>query len=259
MTINDGYKFVYDNTSSEKFGIILCDIGSANTDSNDEETQLITSTTPYKDTWDLHDVQKSAPLQFRITICKSDGTFIDAFEEETLKEWLCIGEYSILQIEQDDLYDTYYKCIINNPQKISVDRYNGGMQFTVTCNSGMACTEMKRKIYTSTGTLTFNFINNAKYKKYTLYPTLIITPTANGTISIKNNTTNQTVSINNCVTTEIITLDCKNDMAESTSGRILVDDWNIEYLELIKGSNNITLTGQFVLKMEFRLPVRNGG
>lgn len=258
MTIN-GYNFIYANQSSDEYGIFMCDIGSINASSNDEASELITSTTPFTDRWHFHGLQKSAPLQFKITIARADGKFIDADFEEELKEWLCQDEFGWLQVDQEDMFGKFYFCIMTNVEKNDIARRTGGLTFQITCDSGRAWSDLKRQAYTSNGSLTFNFYNSAKYKKHVLNPTLIITPTSSGSISIKNNTTDQTVTINNCVANETITLDCDNEMAESSNGRVLVNDWNVEFLGMQKGANNITLTGNFKLTIEYRIPVRVGG
>lgn len=264
MTINDAAELIFNQESSELYGVRLCDFESVNEESNDEESDLVTSTTAYRRTYSLHSVEKTAPLKFKITLCKYDkktemGSYIDSETEETLKEWLCTEEYGWLSFDQIDLYNKLYYCVITNPQKLNVGRYSGCMQFTITCNANNAWSKEIRKEYTTVnGTLTFNHYNMAKYNKYELSPTLVIAPTANGNITIKNNTNGKLVTINNCVTTETITLDCENEAGESTS-RNIINDWNIEFLSLDKGLNNITLTGNFKMIMEYRLPIRIGG
>jgi phage-related protein len=259
MTIN-GYRFIYAGQSSDIYGVIKCDIGSINEESNDESSEIITSTTPFRQTYSLHSVEKSEPLKFKLTICREDGEFIDADFEEDLKEWLCKEEYHWLSIDQDDMYDKMFYCAIINPQKVNVGRMSGGIQFDVICDSQYAWTNLRKKTYSTVdGTLIFNFNNTAKINKYVLSPTLTITIASDGDIRIKNNTTNQLITIDNCVVGEIITLDCENEIAESSTNRILVDDWNVEFLEIIKGNNSITITGNFTMTMEYRLPVRIGG
>jgi hypothetical protein len=156
MTIN-GSNFIYAGQSSEEFGVIMVDFQQVESSSNDEVNDLILSTTPYKNTWSLHAVQKSEPLKFRITICMADGSFIDAFQERELKRWMCKHKFNWLSIEQDDLYDCQYRIIAINPQKVNVGRMNGGMSFECVCDSQNAWTNLKKKTYTTVnGTLNFN-------------------------------------------------------------------------------------------------------
>jgi phage-related protein len=259
MTIYDS-NFIYANRTSEEFGVILCDIGTVNTESNDEESQIITSTTPFIDTWNFHGLEKTAPLQYKLTICNKDGSFIDSYKERDLKKWLCKKKRFWLQIDQDDMYDIFYNCIFINPRKISIGKYSGGMTFDVICDSGHAWSSLKQKTYTtSSGTLTFNLNNSNDYDEYELKPLFEITPLINGNLSITNNTTNNTLTLNNCVTSESIIIDNLKNIIKSSSGRVLLDDWNKKFIYLKNGINNITLTGNFSIKISYRLPIRVGG
>jgi hypothetical protein len=131
MTIT-GCNFIYAGRSTEEFGSFKCDIESINTESNDEISDLIMSTTPFRRTWSLHAVQKSEPLKFKVTICLDNGDFIDAFTERQLKKWLCKDSFNWLSIDQDDMCNIFYYCIFSNPQKVNVGRMSGGLEFQVT-------------------------------------------------------------------------------------------------------------------------------
>ena len=180
-------------------------------------------------------------------------------DEELYKEWLCQDEFNWLQFDQSDLVDVCYYCILTNPQKVNAARGTIGIKFSVTCNSGHAWSNLRTKSYTCNGTLNFNFYNDVKYKKYELRPTMIITPLSNGNISIINQTTNQTVTINNCITTEVITLDNDNGMVDTTGSRVLLDDWNKHFISFKTGLNSISLSGNFTIRLEYRIPIRVGG
>jgi phage-related protein len=262
MTINEACKFIYADQNSEEYGLILCNIGSINTQSNDEESELLTSTTPYMDKWHFHGIQKSAPLQFSITVCQASGEFIDADLERQIKKWLCKRDgYHWLQFDQDDLSNIFYRCILRNPQKISVGKYSGGMSFDVICDSQNAWSKLYSKPYsTEDGTLTFKFNHVCDYDDHELCPVMTITCLSSGNISIKNNTTNQTININNCTVGEVVTLDSENNKIKSSiSNRILISDWNKKFLTIMDGVNNFNLTGNFTIKLEYRLPIRVGG
>lgn len=257
MTIQE-CNFLYAGRSSEEFNLIMVDF-SEPTASNDESSELLLSTTPYRRTWSLHAVQKSEPLKFRITLCKSNGEYLDAYEESEIKEWLIKDNFNWFSVDQTDLANTNYFCILSNPQKVNVARRSGGISFDVTCNSQGAWSNLMTKNYVSTTTYTFNFYNHVSYDKFELLPTLTITSNANQNISIKNNTINKTVTINNCLSGETIIIDSENDLIDTTATRNIIDAWNVETLSLVKGNNSVTLTGNFLLKLEYRLPVRIGG
>jgi len=258
MTINES-NFIYANEDSISHGVFLCSIETVNTDTNDEESNIIMSTTPFKDTWDFHGLEKSNPLQFTLTIAKTKGGYFDAYELRTIKKWLCKSSYHWLQIDQSDISNAYYYCILTNPRPVNVGKMNAGLEFTVTCNAPYPWTDLLSKVYTVTGTKTLSINIQNDYDDYIVHPILTITSTSNGNINILNNTTNKTITFNGCTTNEIITLDSRNYKIKSSLNRVMLDHWNKNVLELIEGVNSISLTGNFTLKIQYRLPVRIGG
>lgn len=259
MTKNKFCNMVYGGQSTEEFNSIVCDWQNINTDSNDEASELIVSTTPFINTWHLHDVQKTEQLTFPITICDKDGEYIDAEKERCLKKWLMKNRMDWLSFDQDDLYDTFYKCVFINPVKNSVGKMTGSITFTAVCDSGTAWTGLRTRSYSCVDNSSFTFVLSSDYQEYELYPIIKITPTENGNISIINNTTNKTLTINNCVTTETITIECDRNRIYSSNNRVILDDWNKVYFSLVEGKNNVALTGNFVMRIEYRLPIRVGG
>lgn len=259
MTIKE-MRILFAGQTSDEYGLFKGYIGSIEASSNDEDSELITTTNSFKDTWDFHYKKKSTPLQFSITLIKSDGTYFDSNEERAIKKWLVKENRDWLQIDQDDLSDVYFYCHLINPRKVNVGAETCGIEFQVVCDSGHAWSGLKKKPYTtSSGSLTFNFNSIVDFDDYILYPTLIITPNLNGLVKIKNNTTNQTIEISNCVTTEIITLECGTDKIKSSSGRAIVSDWNKNIISIYEGNNNFTMTGNFSMQIQYRLPIRIGG
>jgi len=253
-------RFVYADQSSLDFDIWgFVTIGNQRGQSNDEETNPNMTKSAFRDTWNFHGLEYVNPLSFDLTICKANGKYIDANEQRIYKKWLCKNKMNWLSIYQDDISDVHYNCVITNPRTTDIGNMTAGMNFTVTCDSPYPWSGLKSKEYkTVDGILNFDFNHISDFDDYILYPVLIIDPTVNGNISIKNNTTNKTVVINNCVTTETIIIDCKNDKIKSSNGRLLLDSWNKEFFEIVEGLNNITLTGNFDLTMEYRLPIRVG-
>lgn len=258
MTIN-GYNFIYGGRSLNELGVFKCNIGGLNTETNDEEVNIITSTTPFKDTWDFHGMEKSTPLQFKITIAKSNGEFINAYEQRELKKWLCKNKRDWLFIDQNDLADIWYNCVMINPRPVNVGIQTAGLEFTCICDTNHAWSKLYLKKYKCSGELILNLNMSIDYDEYILYPVLTINPKENGDIFIKNNTINKYVSIKNCKTSEVIIMDGGKDIIQSSINRILLDDWNKNFLELINGVNNIQLSGNFDFTLEYRLPIRVGG
>lgn len=257
-TIN-GMNFIFANQSSEEFGVKMGFIGGDSRETNDEQLNVIQTKNVMQEIYSYHGKTNSEPLKFKITVFDENGEYIDADKQEDLKNWLIRDDFSWLIVDQDDLYDKQFYATAISSGMEDVGLRNAGLSVEFTCDSNHAWGILQTKKYSSTTTYTFSFINPAKFNKYILYPQVTISPKANGNISIKNNTTNKTMTFNNCLSTETIYVDCRNKMINSTSNRNLLSDFNKTYLSFLQGMNSITLTGNFDLKMEYRLPVRIGG
>jgi phage-related protein len=256
----NGCDFTYAGEHSQQHGVIKCYINSVDASSNDEETNLITSTTSGKRTWDLHGIQKSAPLRFPFTIAQPNGDFIDIFKERELKKWLLKTSYNWLNVEQDDFANMNFYCIFTNPRKVDAGGTSIGLCFDVICDSSNAWSDLKTILYTNTTTGTINLNIDMDYEDEEVYPLVTITSLASGDISISNTNTSQSVTLTDCETNEVIILDGVNGKIKTSVGnKVLLDSWNKTFLNLKSGFNTISLTGNFTIKIEYRLPIRIGG
>lgn len=259
-TIN-GVRFIFADKVSDEFGVFMVtSLGSTNSTSADESRTLITSKTHYRDTFNLHYVNDDKPLEFERIIVKSDGTYINAFEERALKKWLLKNRREWFQVHQDDMFDVYYYVVITKAEKIDVGAYNGGMKLYFEADSSHAWGNLNKLNYICTNTCDKSIALNLDYDDYVLYPQLVIkslSPTPQ-TISIENNTTGETLSIGECSLNEEILIDCKEDQIESSTNRVLIDKWNRHMVSMIDGINNFVLNGNFELEIRYRLPIRVG-
>lgn len=255
----DGSNFKFGNKSSEEYGVILVKFDTANSDSTDESTTIVTTKNTRNRKFDLHGVVMDTPLTFEITVSKANNKYFDMQDEEKIKKWLCKKSWDFLSIKNDNMMDVAYCCILNNPKRIKIAENIAGLSFSVTCNSNVAWGKLHKTSYNCNGTLSFRFYYDSKFQDELLHPVLIIKPTASGNISIKNNSTNKLMTLNNCINGEVVTFDCESENFESSNGRNLLSNWNETFISMIDGNNNITLTGKFNLTIEYRLPVRIGG
>jgi hypothetical protein len=260
MTINDSYEFIFNNESSQQYGIVMASaIGSTSRSGNIETRNIITSKNKFSNTFSIHDVTYDNPLQFDLIVYNEDETFIDADKERILKKWLMKNKYCWLQILQDDLSSVNYYCIASSCELIDVGVETGGMKITFQSDSPWAYSDLKTKQYVCNGTSNINLFLDLDFDEYCVLPNIKVSNLGNdNTISIKNNTTNELVEFYHCVLFETILLECQSDKISSSYNRQMIDNWNKNSLSLIQDSNSITLTGYFQLTLEYRIPIRVG-
>jgi phage-related protein len=260
-SINNATNFIFGNRSSEEFGVFLVSgIGSISRLTSTESRDVIISTNGNGTRYGFHGIQYKSPITFDIIIVKSDETYIDTYEERKLKKWLMCNEFKWLQVEQDDMSAILYYVIGVSCEIIDVGSYTGGMKVTFQSDSNSAWSNQKIKQYTTiNGALNFKLNIDTDYDNELILPIATITAISNGNISIQNTTRNETVTISDCINGEIIILDSSTGKISTTSNTLLLDRWNKRYIKIQDGVNNITLTGNFNLKLQYRQQVRVGG
>ena len=259
LTINEGIKFIYADETSDSHGVLMATAFSGTTRSgNVENRNIVTTANNATNTFNFHYVKYDSPLTFDIIIYNEDGSFIDAQKERSLKKWLLKNKRNWFKSFQPDLADTEFYCIATSASMLDVGAYSGGMMVSFQCDAPWAWTKLRKKTYSSIGSLNFSIKFNFDFDEYILQPQLIIIPTASGTISIANAATGETISIAGCVSGETIQLDNLTDQILTTASRNIVEAWNRNTIGFIEGNNSITLTGKFNLELRYRLPVRVG-
>jgi len=259
MTINKGVKFVYANRTIDEFAMGLASaIGSISRSGNVEDRNIITTQNVFSNRFNLHGIKYDKPLTFDLILYKEDSSFINANEERTLKKWLLCNRYDWLYVyDQADLSSVYYYCIASSAEMIDVGVYSGGLKITFICDAPWAYSELIKRNYTCTSTLSLKLNTPIDFNQMIVYPSIVITALSNGNITINNNTTGDSVVFNNCTNGEVIKVDFDADKISSTKDNI-ISRWNKKSFGFCDGLNDITLNGNFKITIEYRLPIRVG-
>lgn len=131
-----GYEFTFDGISSLDHGLILCSIGGQGQDNvsfgnvaNIVETRIPNRVTPIH-----HGVRyNDKPLEFQIVFASENK--MDRYEIQEVAMWLTgHQDYRWLTIEQPDMADYMFKCIITELKPISVSGYPVGFSANVRCD-----------------------------------------------------------------------------------------------------------------------------
>lgn len=260
-SINNGVDFIYGRISSQEIGLkIASSFGSTSRSGNVETRDVIISNTPSGKIFGFHGVKYTSPNSFDLIMYKEDGTFIDEYQERQLKKILMSSNPQWLNIDQDTLSNISYFCIGTKLQLLDVGMYTGGILVSFQMDSIGAWTNLNTKTYTtSNGVLSYKINMITDYDDEIIKPIITITTTTAGDISIKNVTKNETTLITGCASGEVIILDGSSGKISTSANGVLLDRWNKRYLKLQDGGNDILLTGNFIMKLQYRQMVRVGG
>jgi phage-related protein len=260
-SINNACDFIYGNISSQELGLKLASsVGSTNRSANIETREIVTSSTASSKRFDFHGVKYTSPNTFDLIIYNEDGSYINEYQERKLKKIFMSSKMQWLSINQPSLNNTAYYCIGTKAEIIDIGTFSGAMLLSFQMDSTGAWTNINTKNYvTSNGTLSFKLNIDTDYDDELILPILTITTTSTGDISIKNVTRDKTVTITNCENGELIILDSSSGKISTTSSQLLSTRWNKRYLKLQDGQNEILLSGNFTMKLQYRQQVRIGG
>lgn len=262
------HEFIFDNISSDRFGLFIADIGDNGQNSFDGvEYDVKSDKVNNSDIFNIFSKQINQPLAFTITVVSK--TKISRNEINIINNWLFPYDkkYRKLFIKQENVSDFYYNCIFTKSEIITFRNYPYAFKLSVVCDSQFVW-ENERTIKYNVSSLphSFNIVNHSS--EDTLKPTYIVTSNKqNGSIVIKNNTSNQDMKISNLNDNETVTINTRNEIIESSLNLLKLKDFTTSdptlfknFMKLQRGLNNITISGDVKeFKIKYQNAYRYGG
>lgn len=258
-----GYQFIFDGIPSQTYGLRIVSFESASYRySGGSAMELITSKASRSLKTKILGSYPDKPLEFELeVICERELSITQA---TAIKSWL-FGHfrYKKLQIFKDDLAGCYFNCILNNPEDININGYNG-WKFTVICDAGGAW-ENPRTFHfafespdqgetveygetpdeNQETTTTITIYNQSENNDYT-YPSVSFVAQGNdGKASIKNLSDNEReFYFTGLSGGEAITIDGHTKIIKTSSeGVNRLPDFNKKFLRLVRGANQLEVSG----------------
>lgn len=226
-------------------------------------------------------------LEFEMAIFAEEN--INRFQVNTIKKWLFGAlQFKKLYILDNSFSDVYFRCILNNPEDVIINGYNG-WKFTVQCDSGGSWENEKvvtyerpsgYSYYVSSGVPGHNgtnwveTFNNVSGNNDYLYPKLtfkMANMEYNNTLVVANVTDDGYRStFQNIPTGYIYTLDGETGMVKainasdgsvsSSAENVLFNNFNKNYMRFKPGINTLNITGNAAyLKFSYTNFIRLGG
>lgn len=242
------YSFSYADVSASMYGLFICDFdGNMNKDSpfgnkaNIIETRLPERVRPITYKINRH----NEPLEFDL-IFASERT-LDRYELDEIAVWLTGHDhYQWLDIEQADMADKRYRCIISQLRPISIGWYPMAFEAHVVCDCPYAYGFPFSETYMVSDSNTFVFRNPGTAREW-LHPKLLVELDADTTeFSIANEADpdNQMAFSGLPASARQIFIDNENRIVTDLRGELnLLDYFNFHFLRLSPGFNRLTVVG----------------
>lgn len=266
MAFNGCY-FRFDGISCKEYGLRLYGMSQLSSDEVlHTGTDIVEDRTPNRYGSFFYGTVANTPLQFNLTFGIDIGAsdkraFLSRLDLNDVASWL-VGhnEYKYLEIEQPDMEEIRYRCIITNLRHSDIGGGLWGFTCTVTCDSPYAYHCPKEYRYEIDGSETVRFYNACTCLNY-YKPKIIISPDSAGTFSIKNESDDGRITklTNLPAVNSSIVLDSENEVITCTDIANPYSYFNFKFFRLVRGMNILTFTGSGVFEMICEYPVIVGG
>lgn len=265
----EGYELVFDGVSCSKYDLMLYDIGSNKQSDTIKITsagKIISDKMANKPTSILYGTEQNEPLSFSVVLTASPKRIetnqpFDRFELQAIYSWLSgHNTWKWMKIIQPDLEPIKYRCIITELNEISYDGLIWALGCTVTCDSPYAYTNQSvSEFVIDSIDKNILFRNKSSYNGI-FYPQLNITLGTSRTITIINQSNkNNTFKFTNIpLAVTDITIDNEKQIITNNTGVNLYPYFNFGWLGLVRGDNNISVSGDCTLKFICDFPVNVG-
>ena len=216
------------------------------------EDYAMNNDTPY-----YFGVEKN-PLELDVTFAKYNGRW--TFDERR--------EFARL-LDTDDYVEFYYQEK-DEPVKVHFVKYTGGVDITTNgerrgyipvhfrCDSPFSYSQMYTTVNDLSGITVPTIIAITNNGDDMLYPELWIEKVENGSVSIKQLTNGGTeCTINNLLDGEIVYIDHEDGSIHSSlSDTYRYGNHNGNYIQLVRGVNNLQVTGKCRLQWKYRYKIK---
>lgn len=245
-----GRSFIFDGQPSELFGLYI-----SNIDANAINESMGSSSMEIKE---KKIFRKPAPyflgstptpkLEFPFSTYADQE--IDASAFEIIQKWLFSSRtYKKLQIDQPDLQNIYFNCILNDPKVSRVGDIIQGLKCTVVCDSPYAYKFPQTTTYTYSASVidsTEIYYNMSDDDGDYLYPLSLVVTMNNevGGFSITNlDDSNRVVSFTGLLADEVLTISPTYQTISSSTGLKRLGNSNKKFLRLVPNRNRLRIQG----------------
>jgi len=248
-----GNSFIFDGISSEIYDLRIFDFNKSNPENspaggnvNIQEEWIYRREVPY-----FYGRYYSNSLEFDFVV--GSFSYIDGITRNAIERWL-LGRstYLPLRIVQNDISDIVYNVIITASSHQYIGNLNYALSLHAKCDRpwGISYPPLLTKSYTSgSANETFDYINYSAYDGYNRPVITFTTGSLGGNFSITNNSdisgsvVGRTCSFSDIAPNETVTVDNDKGIISCTSGSLLMNRFNKNFFQTVKGVNNVTVSG----------------
>jgi phage-related protein len=264
-----GTSFIFDGVPSEEYGMMIYDVGS----SKQDETAFVSSKfieDRISRRYDplFYGQTYNDPLEFKLTFglhpeLIDQGKHFDRYDFERIASWLTgRNGYKWLTICGEDADYVRYKCQITELEIVEGGVYPQVFTCKVSCDSPFGYTREMVFNYVCTDTLSPILHSRSTYNGF-YYPKMTIALNGASEISVTNQSDGGRIfsfsGIPAAFQNAILTIDCLNQTIVSSTGDNMYPYCNKRFFRLIRGDNNLSISGNCTVTFNCSFPINVGG
>lgn len=249
-------KFIYDGEPCETYNLMIY---SFNAGSGVQTHTLGAGATMIEDRTlrtiepIVYGTKQQDPLRFQLTFGSENPIGRDDFSD--IVHWLC-GKpgYRVLEILQDDMAETRYKCYMTNLKHENIRDVAYAFTADVVCDCPYAYSYPETHTHRVSGSADATIYNDSAYSGY-IYPTITLIPdNITQAITIVNHSDSNRIfkfsGLNN-YDNEVLTIDNRRKIITSSNGANMYPYFNKNFFRLVRGVNKITVAGDCEIAFTF--------
>ncbi len=245
----NNYNFTFNDKELIEFGCMLCYFDKLGNVEISDYPAITFNTVQNNsnDSFDLTYATYDKALEGKLSFCKIDCNNTNAyFTRDEIREiynWLDIRGYGRLVLPGEYFEDTFFEGGFTSIQPVKNNKKVVGFELTFISRYPYALSDDLLYAFDLTDEkLSGEILNNSDDAK-PVYPTLLeIIPKSDGNLTIENSLDKEVLEVKNCVTNEVIKIDCEHRIIETDSSHDVCNDFNYNYLKLLKGGcNNVNM------------------
>jgi len=244
-----GSSFIFNGIPSETYGLRISDLDASgiNESMGSNSMEIVNQKIYRRATPFFYGATPTPTLSFEMTAFSENEIDADFFSL-LQKVFFSSRTYKVLQIDEFDMQNVYFSCILNDPKIVRVGNLLSGIKFTVDCNSPFAFEFPKTVSYSYTAPIvdsTIIFNNTSDDAGTYLCPSNVLTCNSfGGDITITNSDdSNRVFFFDDLSANEVITIDNSLQTISSSTGVRRLSKFNKHFLRLVPGLNHLRIQG----------------
>lgn len=256
--------FVFDNQSSQKFGLVIGTIGAAGVQTFDTYSDVEVIKDRSARGFESYYYGRRLPdeLTIPVEIVSESGRPYQRFEERAIQEWL-FGrkEAKFFSIVDPEMGNVSYLCFLKRPRVIVHAGNIAGWAFDMVCSTPAAFTDLVETPYECVNDASRIQFHNLSDMDGYLFPEMSIQMLGNSTTLMIENLTdnNRRFHLTNLRQGEQIYIDNKRQIMTSGSGANIFQHFNLNWFRFGVGFNDMLVTGRCILTFRNRFMKAIGG